>query len=80
MWVNCLKSLKKPSIYLVGKTPSAPSVKRYLRHPSRNCFHATEFPPFRQAARVLLELGLVEILDYSLEVNQDRCHPIRVDH
>ena len=26
MWVNCLKSLKKPSICLPGKTPSAPSV------------------------------------------------------
>jgi len=25
VWVNCLKSLKKPSIYLQGKTPSAPS-------------------------------------------------------
>ena len=27
VWVNCLKSLKKPSIYPLGKTPSAPSVK-----------------------------------------------------
>jgi len=26
VWVNCLKSLKKPSIYPLGKTPSAPSV------------------------------------------------------
>ena len=26
LWVNCLKSLKKLSIYLPGKTPSAPSV------------------------------------------------------
>ena len=25
LWVNCLKSLKKLSIYLPGKTPSAPS-------------------------------------------------------
>jgi len=30
MWVNCLKSLKKPSIYLLGKTPSAPSVMGWL--------------------------------------------------
>jgi len=27
VWVNCLKSLKKPSIYPLGKTPSAPSVR-----------------------------------------------------
>jgi len=26
-WVNCLKSLKKPSIYPLGITPSAPSVQ-----------------------------------------------------
>ena len=26
VWVYCLKSLKKPSIYPLGKTPSAPSV------------------------------------------------------
>ena len=25
VWVYCLKSLKKPSIYPLGKTPSAPS-------------------------------------------------------
>jgi len=27
VWVNYLKSLKKPSIYPLGKTPSAPSVR-----------------------------------------------------
>jgi len=26
VWVNCLKSQKKTSIYPLGKTPSAPSV------------------------------------------------------
>ena len=31
LWVNCLKPLKKLSIYLPGKTPSAPSVMAKLR-------------------------------------------------
>jgi len=31
VWVNCLKSLKNPSIYPLGKTPSAPSVDEYRR-------------------------------------------------
>ena len=32
VWVNCLKSLKKPSIYPLGKTPSAPSDKEEVDH------------------------------------------------
>ena len=35
--VYCLKTLKKLSIYPLGNTPSAPSVKSYWSWPVANC-------------------------------------------
>ena len=46
VWVNCLRSLKKPSIYPLGKTPSAPSdiwlVTRFPKHDTRGIGNAVE--------------------------------------
>jgi len=55
-------------------------VKRYLRYLSSNGLYIPEFSPLRQPASPFVELCLMEILDYSLEMNQDCCQPIRVDH
>ena len=55
-------------------------IECHLSHLSGNGLCISEFPPLRQPVSPLVELDLMKILDDTLEMNQNRCHPIRVDH
>ena len=57
VWVNCLKSLKKPSIYPLGKTLSAPSVYNNEECPTSLDMSVVEYPFIRY------ELDMLHTID-----------------